>query len=127
MRLPLLHLAIVAAVIGLPTSMALSQITAAQAAPASPAVPISDDMPLADYLALLAQIAPAAHEGAQAYLQAFRQRCGRPLRTTELRRAMSEGDGDPVLMGMVRASHLRDANGLAQLGQRVVCDHRSAR
>ena len=122
MRLPLLHLALVAAVIGLPSSMAI-----AQPAPASPAVTISDDMSLADYLALLAQIAPAAHEGAQAYLQAFRQRCGRPLRTTELRRAMSEGDGDPVLMGMVRASHLRDANGLAQLGQRVVCDHRSAR
>ena len=122
MRLPLLHLAIVAAVIGLPTSMAIAQPT-----PASPAVPISDDMPLTDYLALLAQIAPAAHEGAQAYLQAFRQRCGRPLRTAELRRAMSEGDGDPVLMGMVRASHLRDASGLVQLGQHVVCDQRRSR
>lgn len=122
MRLPLLHLAIMAAVIALPTSMAM-----AQPAPASPVIPISDDMPLADYLALLAQIAPAAHEGAQAYLQAFRQRCGRPLRTAELRRAMSAGDGDPVLMGMVRASQLRDASGLVQLGQRVVCEQRSGR
>jgi hypothetical protein len=43
-------------------------------------MPITDDMPLADYLALLAQISPAAHEGAQAYLQAFQQRCGRPVR-----------------------------------------------
>ena len=84
-------------------------------------------MPLADYLGLLAQISPAAHGGAQAYLQAFQQRCGRPVRTAELRRAMADGDGDPVLMGMIRASHLRDANALAQLGQRVACDRRSER
>jgi len=36
-------------------------------------------------------------------------------------------DGDPVLMGMIRASHLGDSNGIAQLGQRVVCDPRAAR
>ena len=99
----------------------------AQPAPASPSAPITDDMPLADYLALLAQIAPPARDGAQAYLQAFQQRCGRPMKTAQLRRAMSEGDGDPVLMGMIRASHLRDANGIVQLGQRVVCEPRSVR
>lgn len=90
-------------------------------------MPIPDDMPLTDYLALLAQISPAAHDGAQAYLQAFQQRCGRPMRTPELRRAMADGDGDPVLMGMIRASHLRDATALTQLGQRVGCERRSAR
>ena len=83
-------------------------------------------MPLADYLALLEQIAPAAHDGAQSYLQAFQQRCGRSLRAAELRRAMSDGDGDPVLMAMIRASQLRDASALAQLGQRVACDPRRA-
>ena len=121
MRHLLLSLATLAAVIGLPPSTAI-----AQPAAASPAAPIADDMPLADYLALLAQIAPAALEGAQAYLHSFQQRCGRSLRAAELRRAMSDGNGDPVLMGMIRASQLRDANGLAQLGQRVVCEQRRA-
>jgi hypothetical protein len=63
--------------------------THAQSAAVADALPITDDMPLADYLGLLAQISPAAHEGAQAYLQAFQQRCGRPVRTAELRRAMA--------------------------------------
>jgi hypothetical protein len=94
-----------------------SSVTATQA----------DDVPMDDYLGLLAQISPAAHDGAQAYLRAFQQRCGRQVRTAELRRAMADGDGDPVLMGMIRASHLRDANALAQLGQRVSCDRRSVR
>lgn len=101
--------------------------THAQTAPLAAAPPITDDMPLADYLGLLAQISPAAHQGAQAYLQALQQRCGRPVRTAELRRAMAEGDGDPVLMGMIRASHLRDSNALNQLGQRVTCGQRSTR
>jgi hypothetical protein len=120
MRLTLLQLAVIAA--GMSAAMA-----AAQPAPASPSVPITDDMPLPDYLALLAQIAPPARDGAQAYLQAFQRRCGRPMKTAELRRAMSDGDGDPVLMGMIRASHLGDSNGITQLGQRVVCDPRTAR
>jgi hypothetical protein len=99
----------------------------AQPAAPSAAVPIAGDMPLDDYLGLLTQIAPASHDGALAYLQAFQQRCGRPLKTAELRRAMSDGDGDPVLMAMIRASHLRDVNTLTQLGQRVACDRRRAR
>jgi len=122
MGLALLRLAVLAAATGLPAAMVM-----AQPAPASPSVQIEDDMPLADYLALLAQIAPPARDGAQAYLQAFQQRCGRPMKTAELRRAMSEGDGDPVLMAMIRASHLRDANRIAQLGQRVACELRSVR
>ena len=67
---------------------------AAGAAPAAAPSAVADGMPMADYLALLAQIAPAAEEGAKAYLQAFGQRCSRRLATADLRRAMSDGDGD---------------------------------
>ena len=103
--------------LGLAPSAAL-----AQAIHASQATPVGDDMPMADYLALLAQIAPAARDGAQAYLQAFQQRCGRAMRIAELRRAMSEGDGDPALMGLIRASQLRNTPSLAQQALRVRCN-----
>ena len=63
----------------------------------------AEDVPMDDYLGLLAQISPAARAGAQGYLQAFQRRCGRPLTTQQLRSAVSDGDGDPVLMGMIRA------------------------
>ena len=94
------------------------------------ATPTPDDIPMGDYLGLLAQISPAARDGAQAYVQAFQQRCGRALTTMALRAAISQGDGDPILMGMVRASHpsqqsQRDAT-LKQLAQRIRCDGRSA-
>ena len=85
----------------------------------------ANDMPLDDYLALLAQISPAARDGAQAYLQTFQQRCGRSLTAAQLRRAVSEGDGDPVLMGMIRASQLQDGAAIQQLGQRIACKPRS--
>ncbi|HRH87196.1 MAG TPA: hypothetical protein PLO41_10145 [Rubrivivax sp.] len=88
---------------------------------------IADDMPMADYLALLGQISPAAQRGAQAYLLAFEQRCGRPLRTAQLRQAMADGDGDPVLMAMIRASHLRDTTALGPLGHRIRCEQGLAR
>jgi hypothetical protein len=86
----------------------------------------SDDIPMADYLGLLAQISPAAREGAQVYLQAFQQRCGRALTTMELRQAIAQAEGDPILMAMVRASHpsqqaQRDDT-LRQLSQRIRCD-----
>ena len=91
----------------------------------------AEDVPMADYLGLLAQISPAAREGAQGYLQAFQWRCRRSLTTQELRRAVSDGDGDPVLMGMIRANHpsqqaQRDVT-LQQLAQRIRCDQRSGR
>ena len=91
----------------------------------------ADDVPMNDYLGLLAQISPAAREGAQGYLQAFQRRCGRALTTQELRRAVSDGDGEPVLMGMIRANHpsqqaQRDVT-LQQLAQRIRCDQRSGR
>lgn len=91
---------------------------------AQPSSSPSADIPLADYLGLLAQIAPAAREGAEAYLQAFERRCGRSLAPAELRRAMADGNGDPVLMGMIRASQLRDAKTIAELTQRIDCGGR---
>ena len=67
--------------------------------------PTSYDAALKDYLLLLGQIAPAAQLGAQDYLQAYAQRCGRLLDVMELRKAFSTGDGDPVLMAMISARH----------------------
>ena len=107
-------------------SVALACV-AAGAAPAAAPPFVADDIPMADYLGLLAQIAPAAEEGSRAYLQAYQQRCGRHLATADLRRAMSDGDGDPMLMAMIRASHLRDSATLAQLGQRIACERRASR
>lgn len=100
--------------------------TTVRAAPSAPSV---DEIPMADYLGLLAQISPAARDGAQAYLLAFQQRCGRALTTMELRQAIAQGEGDPVLMAMVRASHpshpsqqaQRDTT-LRQLSQSIRCD-----
>lgn len=105
---------------------ALLLAAAAQAQPASPSAsaPTTGEMPMADYLGLLEQIAPAAREGAQAYAQAFEQRCRRALTTAALRKAMSEGSGDPVLMEMIRASQLRDAKALSTLAQRLDCGGR---
>lgn len=99
----------------------------ANTAPAAAPPSAAEDMPMADYFALLARIAPAAEEGAKAYLQAFQQRCGRHLATADLRRAMSDGEGDPVLMAMIRASQLRDTATLARLGQQITCEPRGAR
>ena len=84
----------------------------------------SDDMRLADYLGFLRQIAPAAEDGAKDYLAAFERRCGRALTTAELRRAMSQGDGDPVLMGLIRARQLRDTAGREQLAGQLRCPSR---
>ena len=104
--------------------------SSAQTASGVTATP-ADDVPMDDYLGLLAQISPAAREGAQAYLQAFQRRCGRALTPQELRRAVSDGDGEPVLMGMIRANHpsqqaQRDVT-LQQLAQRICCDQWSGR
>ena len=85
----------------------------------------ADNMPLDDYLALLERISPAARDGAQAYLQSVQQRCGRTLTTAQLRRAVAQGDGDPVLMGMIRSSQLRDGTSIRQLAQRIACKPRS--
>ena len=99
----------------------------AQTSPAHGALQSVDDVPLADYLGLLQQIAPAAEEGANAYLLAFKQRCGRVMRTAELRRAMTQGEGDPVLMGLIRASHLRDGAARDQWIKQLRCPGKEAR
>lgn len=109
-------------------ALAFGAAGAAPAAKTAATAPsVADDMPMADYLGLLTRIAPAAEEGARAYLQAYQQRCGRQLATADLRRAMSDGGGDPTLMAMIRASHLHDTATLAQLGQRIACERRALR
>ncbi|MBX3602418.1 MAG: hypothetical protein KF863_17525 [Rubrivivax sp.] len=94
------------------TSLALAQSADLQ---------IRDDVPIDAYLALLAQVAPPAREGAEAYMAAFRARCGRALRTVELRRAFAEGNGDPTLMAMIRATHQKDTADLQRLGASISC------
>lgn len=101
--------------------MAASCPVHAQTSPAQQSAPGTGEMPIEDYLALLARIAPAAHDGARAYRQAWQRRCGRSLTTAELRVAMAVGDGNPVLMGMIRASHLRDPAALASLASQIDC------
>jgi hypothetical protein len=78
-------------------------------------------LPLADYLGLLEQIAPAARHGAEAYLGAYRQRCGRAMTTDELRAAVSKDGGERTLMAMIRASQLQDARSIAALSRSVSC------
>ena len=82
---------------------------------------IRDDVPIETYLSLLAQVAPPARDGAEAYMTAFRSRCGRSLKTVELRRAFAEGNGDPTLMHMIRAAQLKDTAALQRLGAGISC------
>ncbi len=82
------------------------------------------DIPMDVYLDALAHISPAARDGAQSYLQAFRRRCGRELTTRELRRAVADGDGDPVLMGMIRASYQQDSGTRRVLESSISCSPR---
>ncbi len=106
----------------LPTSviaiLAAQQFAVAQVLPATS---VGSSVPMDDYLGLLAQIAPAARDGAETYLQAARRRCRANLTSAQLRRAMSEGAGDPILMGMIRASQLRDAKAIVELEARLDC------
>jgi len=95
----------------------VSSLAHAQAEP----LPIGDDVPIETYLTMLSHIAPPAREGAQAYMAAIRSRCGRALRTVELRRAFAEGNGDPTLMSMIRASHDKDTAALQRLGASITC------
>ena len=56
------------------------------------------------YLALLTGGAAQRATAPRPPHGSVRSRCGRALRTIELRRAFAQGNGDPVLMNMVRAS-----------------------
>lgn len=95
--------------------------------PVTQGVQPPENVPLADYLGLLRQIAPAAETGARDYLAAFARRCGRPLTPAELRRAMADGDGDPVLMALIRVSHLGDTAGREQLVGQIRCPGKATR
>ncbi|HCY63210.1 MAG TPA: hypothetical protein DHV59_10345 [Oxalobacteraceae bacterium] len=103
--------------------LALLLLLTSFAAPGQSAAaqPPAEDLPLDAYLALLEQIAPAARNGAEAYLAASRQHCGRLLTVQELRQAVADGAGDPVLMAMMRASAQRDAALLQRLTNSVPC------
>jgi hypothetical protein len=80
-----------------------------------------DDVSREDYLHALEQIMPAARDAADAYAIAFQQNCGRPITTVELRKAVADGDGDPVLMAMVRAVHYKDDLAMKGLRGSVSC------
>lgn len=86
--------------------------------------PLKDDIPLDAYLDTLGRIAPAARAGADAYLNAFQRRCGRPLTVIELRRAIADGAGEPVLMAMMRAASQHDTATLQRLSSSVSCVRR---
>src|SRR5574338_335411 len=124
MRPTLLLLATLAVLTGPAVRAQTSPAHGPLPASAPGSMPGGDDMPLADYLALLRRIAPAAEEGAQDYLAAFAQRCGRPLTMAALRRAMAEGDGDPVLMGLIGARQLQDAAARERLAGQIRCPGR---
>lgn len=94
---------------------------------AAPSQDASGDMPLADYLGLLKQIAPAAESGARTYLAAMQLRCGRALTTAELRQALSEGEGNPALMGLIRAAHQKDSAARDRLVAQLPCPRGGAR
>lgn len=103
--------------------VAILILTSAQTAAAQgrASAPLSDDISLDAYLDALAQISPAAREGASAYVDAYQRRCGRSLRAIELRKAVAEGAGDPVLMAMMRAAALRDSASQQRLSASIKC------
>lgn len=124
--MPNLFAPVVRLLVGATAALATLAPALAQTTPAKSPIPLaSDAMPLDDYLALLARISPAAHDGANAFLAAHHQRCGRALTTLQLRQALAEGGGDPVLMAMIRASHLGDRKAVAELGGRIDCARRA--
>ena len=99
----------------------LLTVAAAFAPTAAYPLESSDDISQTDYLSALNHISPAAKEGAEMYMAAYQQRCGRGLSTRELRQSVSEGSGDPVLMGMIRAAGSRDQQQLKDLATRIQC------
>jgi hypothetical protein len=110
----LTHAALLLALLSILTTLAPAQAQ-------GDAAVIEGDMPIESYLSLLFQVAPAARDGAEAYMAAFRKRCGRALQTVELRRAFAEGSGDPTLMAMVRAAHQKDTAAVKRQGATIAC------
>lgn len=64
-------------------------------------------------------------EGAKARPLVYRQRRERELTAQKLRRAIAKQHGDPVLMQMIRASYLGDAEALAGLAAHGPCQRES--
>jgi hypothetical protein len=89
-----------------------------------PPIAAPAELPMREYLALLQQIAPAARDGAEAYLQAFARRCRRDLTVAELRRRVADDGGDPLLLQMMRAAHVRDRARLETLAASIRCEAR---
>lgn len=83
-----------------------------------------NEISLESYLEALGRISPVAREGADRFLQAYQRKCGKALPVKALRRAVAEGDGDPVLMAMIRAAAQQDAGALRTLSGSVSCAHR---
>lgn len=102
-----------------PMLYALSLALLSAAAHCQPAY--SNDMTLDDYLSALGAITPAARDGAEAYLQAYRTNCGRAMRLGQPRHAVAEGNGNPVLMALIRAAHYKDAAQIRELSRQVAC------
>lgn len=100
--------------------------TSAQTSPARGPIPVAAQMPMEDYLGLLRQIAPAAEMGARQYLAAIRLKCSRNLGSDELRIALGQHSGDPQLLELIRASHLRDEAGRDRAMRQIRCPQGSA-
>jgi hypothetical protein len=113
--------------------VSLTAGAAAQTSPAFGPLPApaasapAGDMPLADYLGLLRQIAPVAEEGARTYLAAMQLRCARALSTAEVRQAFTEGEGNPTLMGLIRAAYQKDTAARDRLVAQLACPRGDAR
>ncbi|AEB85690.1 MULTISPECIES: hypothetical protein [Comamonadaceae] len=101
------------------TSPAFGPLAAGSSA--TPGPEAARDIPMADYLGLLKQIAPSAESAARTYLGALQLRCGRTLSTAELRQAVSEGEGNPALMGLIRAAHQKDTAARDRLVAQLPC------
>lgn len=119
----LVRFALLVAIAVLASLIALGTVATARAqtSPARGPVSTASNMPLSDYLGLLRQLAPAAAEGANAYLAAYRLQCGRTLSTSELRQAMSTDGGAPVLMGLIRATQEQNTAQRAQWIRQIRC------
>ena len=109
------------------TALAFAALLAAIATSASGQPLTSEEMPVEDYLGLLRRIAPAAETGARTYVAAHAARCGHPLSTAALRRAVAEGQGDPALMAMIRAAQAEDQAAMQRLAHAVTCRPGGAR
>ncbi|WP_418319592.1 hypothetical protein [Piscinibacter sakaiensis] len=109
------------------TALAFAALLAAVTTGASSQPLTFEEMPVEDYLGLLRQIAPAAEAGARTYVAAHAARCGHPLSTAALRRAVADGQGDPALMAMIRAAQVKDQAAMQRLAQALSCQPRGAR